>query len=93
MLAVFGAPVSYMDNQENAVICALEMVKALDEVNQKIQVSASGRISRSAWASTPGEVVVGNVGSSDYMEYTVIGDTVNIAHPLEQMTRNVRTAS
>ena len=37
MLAVFGAPVSYMDNQENAVICALEMVKALDEVNQKIQ--------------------------------------------------------
>ncbi|KPQ01029.1 MAG: two component signal transduction system response regulator with gyanylate cyclase domain [Bacteroidetes bacterium HLUCCA01] len=86
MLAVFGAPVSYMDNQENAVICALEMVKALDEVNQKYSQRLGQDIQIGVGINT-GEVVVGNVGSSDYMEYTVIGDTVNIAHRLEQMTK------
>ncbi|MCC5927087.1 MAG: adenylate/guanylate cyclase domain-containing response regulator [Bacteroidetes bacterium] len=86
MLAVFGAPVSYMDNQENAVICALEMIEALETVNRKYSAQFGQEIQIGIGINT-GEVVVGNVGSNDYMEYTVIGDTVNIAHRIEQLTK------
>lgn len=87
MLAVFGAPVSYMDNQENAAICALEMVTALEVINRKYSSRLGQEIQIGIGVNT-GEVIVGNVGSSDYMEYTVIGDTVNVAHRLEQLTKN-----
>jgi adenylate cyclase len=87
MLALFGAPVSYMDNQENAVLCALDMIKALDKVNAKYEQQFGDAIKMGIGINT-GEVVVGNVGSEDYMEYTVIGDAVNIAHRIEKMTKS-----
>jgi adenylate cyclase len=87
MLALFGAPVSYMDNQENAVLCAMDMIKALDKVNAKYESLFGDAIKMGIGINT-GEVVVGNVGSEDYMEYTVIGDAVNIAHRIEKMTKS-----
>lgn len=87
MLAIFGAPVSHIDNQENAVLCALEMIQSLDSVNQKYSEVFGSEIRIGVGINT-GEVVVGNVGTSDHMEYTVIGDAVNIASRIESMTKS-----
>lgn len=87
MLAVFGAPVSYIDNQENSVLCALDMLESLDDLNRKYSSIFGVDIKIGVGINT-GEVVVGNVGTANHMEYTVIGDAVNVASRLESMTKS-----
>lgn len=87
MLAVFGAPVSYIDNHSNAVTAALDMVKSLDAINKMYKEILNKEIRIGIGINT-GEVVVGNVGTEDYMEYSVIGDTVNIASRLESLSKD-----
>lgn len=86
LLAVFGAPVSYINNHENAVNAALDMVDSLDEINHKYAEKLGGEISIGAGINS-GEVIVGNVGTDDFMEYTVIGNTVNTASRLEKISK------
>lgn len=88
LLAIFGAPVSFIDNQQNAVYCALEMVYLLDAFNQKWEGIIGNKISLGIGINT-GEVIVGNIGSSDHIEYTAIGNTVNIASRIESLTRDI----
>lgn len=87
MLAVFGAPVSYIDNQENAVLCALDMVESLEVINKKYSDIFQTEIKIGIGINT-GEVVVGNIGTNSHIEYTVIGDAVNVANRIEQMTKS-----
>jgi class 3 adenylate cyclase/ActR/RegA family two-component response regulator len=86
MLAVFGAPVSYIDNHENAVNAALDMVNSLEEIN-KNYAEKLGRNIDIGIGINSGKVIVGNVGTDDFMEYTVIGNTVNIASRLETISK------
>jgi class 3 adenylate cyclase len=86
LLAVFGAPVSYIDNHENAVRAALDMVDSLEKINQKYAKKLGTEIEIGIGINS-GEVVVGNVGTNDFMEYTVIGNTVNIASRLEDISK------
>lgn len=86
ILAVFGAPVSYKNNHENAVLCALDILDALDEINTQYGDIIGSEIQIGIGVNT-GEVIVGHVGTDEYMEYTVIGDTVNIAKRLESITK------
>ena len=85
MLAIFGAPISYMDNQENAIRCALEMRTALAEFNRQYPRYRRGL--HFGIGINTGEVIVGNVGSEDRVEYTAIGDTVNVGSRIEGLTR------
>ena len=87
MLALFGAPVSHIHNQKNAVNCALDMVRALDKVNEKYQPIFDSEIKIGVGINT-GEVLVGNIGTEDHMEYTVIGDAVNTASRIESKTKS-----
>ncbi|MFU8811588.1 MAG: adenylate/guanylate cyclase domain-containing protein [Balneolaceae bacterium] len=87
MLAIFGAPISHIHNQENAVNCALDMLQSLESVNEKYNAKFGTDIKVGIGINT-GEVVVGNVGTNDYMEYTVIGDSVNIASRIESKTKD-----
>jgi adenylate cyclase len=66
------------DHARRAVICATEMVTAPGEFK-----TGAGLHS--------GEVVIGNVGSSDKMEFTVLGDTVNLASRLESLNKEHKT--
>jgi class 3 adenylate cyclase len=86
VLAVFGAPNSYLENQQNAVQCALDMMEALKKVNIMYQDVLGEEIKIGIGINT-GEVVVGNIGTIDYLEYTVIGDAVNVASRIETMTK------
>lgn len=86
LLAIFGAPVSYIDNHENAVSAALDMVDRLDVINKKY-ADLLGTEIKVGIGINSGEVVVGNIGTDNYMEYTVIGDTVNIASKMEAISK------
>ena len=86
LLAVFGAPVSYIDNHENAVRAGLDMVDSLGSLNEKYAHKLGSEIKIGVGVNS-GEVVVGNVGTDDLMEYTVIGNTVNIASRLETLSK------
>ena len=86
LLAVFGAPVSYMDNHENAISAALDMVERLDVINRRYAGLLGTEIQIGIGINS-GEVIVGNVGTDSYMEYTVIGDTVNIASRMESISK------
>lgn len=88
ILAIFGAPISTMTNQQNAVFCALDMLKTLSTLNEKYAAKVGHDICIGIGINT-GEVIVGNVGTEDRVEYTVIGDTVNVAERIEELTKTV----
>ena len=87
LLAVFGAPVSYIDNHTNAVSAALNMIDRLKSINEKY-ADLLGTEIKIGIGINSGEVVVGNVGTNDYMEYTVIGNTVNVASRMEAISKS-----
>lgn len=78
VLGVFGVPVPCADHAERAVKAAFYMQKAFQEKGKE----GNELLSRIGIGINSGVVVSGNIGSSVKMEYTVIGDSVNIASRL-----------
>jgi adenylate cyclase len=85
LLAVFGAPVSTLNNQLNAVFCGLKMLELLHDFNNRYFEKTGEEIVIGIGINT-GEVIAGNVGSPERVEYSVLGDTVNVASRLQEMT-------
>jgi adenylate cyclase len=81
IMAFFGAPVPIGNDAVNAVEAALEMRRTFAELKKKW--GEAGPQLGLAIGINSGEAIVGNVGSSRRMEYTVIGDTVNAAARLQ----------
>jgi adenylate cyclase len=91
LMALFGIPLSrksHVDDAHDAVQCAFSMFKALESFNVS-QAEKGGPILRIGIGVHSGDVVAGNIGSPQRMEYTVIGDTVNVASRLESLTKEV----
>ncbi len=88
ILATFGCPQSYGNDAENAVRCAINLISALSLFNQVKPPFLTDDISLGIGIAT-GKVFAGNVGSHRKMEYTVIGDTVNLASRLQDMTKKL----
>lgn len=82
IMAVFGAPFSSGEDADHAVKTAIDMMRALYKFNQQRLVQGKEGIDIGIGISTD-EVVSGNIGSLKRMEYTVIGDGVNLASRLE----------
>ena len=91
ILAIFGAPVSYGNDAERAVRTALEMLERLEEFNRK-QAEKGGVELRIGVGINTGRAVVGNVGSTERMEYTAIGDAVNLASRLDELNKELGTS-
>ncbi len=88
ILAVFGAPVSSLANAQNAVAAALEMLESLADFNHSEASRLIGEAIRIGIGIHEGEVSAGNVGSDQWMEYTVVGDTVDLARRIEGLSKH-----
>jgi adenylate cyclase len=94
LLAVFGVPVNRSDDAMRAVRAALAMQEALDDLNQQWARARAPRSMprlRMGVALHTGIVMAGNIGSPQRMEYTVIGDAVNVTAHLEELNKEYHT--
>lgn len=88
ILAVFGVPVSREDDSLRAVRAAIEMRAELHSINSERACKQMMTIEIGI-GITSGTVISGNIGSDRRMDYTVIGDPVNLAARLEGLTKEV----
>ena len=86
MMIVFGAPIEKDDDAMRAVRTGLEMQQKLNEMKKEKEKEGRKTIVMGIGINT-GYVVAGNVGSQDRMEYTVLGDVVNVASRIEGQSR------
>jgi adenylate cyclase len=88
MMVIFGAPLDDPYQEEHAVNAACEMQRELGALCAKWQ--AEGRATlRMGVGINSGAAIVGNIGTAEHMEYTAIGDTVNLAARLESATKDL----
>ena len=78
VMAVFGAPFSSGNDELQAIKAALDMQKDLELFNHEREQTGQFKLYMGIGINT-GEVIAGNLGSEDVMEYTVMGNTVNVA--------------
>jgi len=90
VMAEFGAPLDDDEQEEHAVVAAIRMQKALEKLCEKWAQENRPIIQMGIGIHT-GEAVVGHIGSEKRIEYTAIGDTVNVAARLEQATKILKT--
>ncbi len=81
IIGLFGAPVQRPDAPVLAVRCALEMQRALEEFNRMREADGAESVRVGIGVNT-GPVIAGAIGSSRTLQYTVIGDAVNVASRL-----------
>jgi adenylate cyclase len=86
VMAFWGAPVFDPDHAQNAVLAALEIQEAIDRLNPKLAARNWPEISVGVGVNT-GNVTVGDMGSQFRMNYTVMGDAVNLASRVESLTK------
>jgi adenylate cyclase len=80
VMAVFGIPLEFVNHAEMAIVTALEMIEKLHALNA--QLAADSRIQVRIGIHS-GKLISGDFGSPKRLEYTVLGNTVNIASRLE----------
>jgi adenylate cyclase len=92
IVAFWGAPMKQDDHAERAVRCALEMQEALDMLSHKWEREGKAPL-RSGIGLNSGEAIVGNIGAEGKkMDYTVIGDPVNLGARVESLTRRYESS-
>ena len=85
VMAFWNAPFESEDHVERACVAALRLSKASEELNQRRQDSLP--LLRTRVGIHTGTAVVGNLGSSDRMDYTALGANVNLASRLEGLNK------
>ncbi len=89
IMAFFGAPVKHEDDALQSVLAGIEMNEALASFNAN-----QARLGKPEWrigiGINYGVVTVGNIGTDTKMNYTIIGDMVNLASRLEGLTKEYR---
>lgn len=82
VMAIFGAPIPFADHPERAVRAALEMKKGSAALAEQLTEKYGYSVSFGIGLNT-GDAVIGNIGAKNRLDYTAIGDTVNMAARLE----------
>ncbi len=90
VMAYWGAPMDDPDHADHAIEAALGMIERLKIFNAELKAEGIHEI-RFGIGIYTGPVIIGNVGSEMRLEYTVIGDTVNVASRLEGVNKELQT--
>jgi adenylate cyclase len=90
VMAIYGAPLDQHDHPSRACHSALDMMKALKKLNEKWIVEGKSPMDIGIGINT-GMMMVGNMGSDQRFDYTVMGDEVNLGSRLEGANKNYRT--
>ena len=99
VMVVFGAPEKLKSHENQAVKCSLKMKEKLIELNQEWDDKETSRYWKNHGINSitmrigihTGSVIAGNVGSQEMLQYSTIGDTVNVASRLEQANKDYNT--
>jgi adenylate cyclase len=86
IMALFGAPVAQPNHADSAILAALEMQSALARLNAELATEGRSKLSFGIGINTA-RVIAGNMGSSRRLNYSVVGDGVNVAARLQDLTR------
>jgi len=86
ILAYWGASIGTLDHAEQALTCALDMRKKLHLVNEKL-INIGLPDLKIGIGIDSGSLVIGNLGSNKKLDYTIIGDSVNLAKHIEKLTK------
>lgn len=88
IFATFGAPLASPNNEENAVFCAMEMMRKRETLHEKYMSAFNLPIDVGIGINV-GKVIAGNMGSEARMNYSIVGDTVNTCKRIESLTHQV----
>ena len=88
VMALFGAPVAHADDPDRAVRAALGMLRRLEGLNVQLRSTGAAPLRIGVGVHT-GEVVVGKIGPDERIEYSVVGDAVNLASRIEGLTKEM----
>lgn len=92
IMAVFGTPQAQGNNALNAILSSREMHQTLTKLNEEFSKENLPTIEMGIGIHS-GEAIAGNIGSECCMDYTVIGDTVNITARLERKAKELNVKS
>ena len=90
IMVIFGEPIQDINHPKNAVKCAYEMLKKVSYLREKWLDEGRPKFEIGVGINT-GEVFIGNIGTENRMEYTVIGDSVNLASRIEGYNKVYKT--
>jgi adenylate cyclase len=90
IMAFWGAPVPTSDHAEQAVLAAREMLAGLTEVNKTLKDRGFDHEVKIGIGINTGVATIGNIGSEQKKNYTVVGDTVNLSSRLESITKEYK---
>lgn len=86
LMAIFGTPFSHEDDPERAARASLEIMKSIEE-NGKIKIGNKVKSLKAKIGINTGLCISGEIGSASRKEFTVIGDTVNLASRLQENSK------
>jgi hypothetical protein len=89
-MAIWGVPITGEEDAYNAVRACIAMREDLAKLNE-LRISRGQPVIKIGMGLNCGPLIAGNIGSDEKMEYTVIGDAVNLASRIESMTKEYGT--
>ncbi len=91
IMAFWGAPVKTTDHAEEAVLAGKEMIEALEQVNATLRERGLDMEVKIGVGINTGVATIGEIGSEKKKNYTIVGDTVNLASRLESITKEYKS--
>jgi adenylate cyclase len=87
IMAYWGTPLEIKNHPEQAVIAAISMINAMESLKEEFRERGFDLDPKIGIGINSGHAILGNIGSEDRLNYTVVGDTVNVASRLQELTK------